>query len=283
MSSDKKKRSRVQGGWAVPSNVRSDRNKPKAPVGPAWLGKNIDQAAGSQKKFVYEKPEEEAKSAPPEQVISKPGVYDISTEPSGVSRLRFFPQFIDPDEANDLYDDLYHNIPWRQRNDVDKKTGESFLQPRLTAWYGDFPYSYSGLTHEPNTEWLGSLKLLKDRLEEITGVKFNSMLANMYRDGHDSVAWHSDDESSLGPEPTIASLSFGDTRNFEFRKKPPQSPDGAYDYTYSERLKIPLTHGSLLIMEGCSQADWQHRVPREYHDRDPRINLTFRVINPECG
>ena len=65
------------------------------------------------------------------------------------------------------------------------------------------------------------MKLLKDRLEEVTGLKFNSMLANMYRDGHDSVAWHSDDEATLGEEPTIASISFGDTRNFEMRKKPP--------------------------------------------------------------
>jgi alpha-ketoglutarate-dependent dioxygenase alkB family protein 3 len=65
------------------------------------------------------------------------------------------------------------------------------------------------------------LKLLKDRLEEVTGLKFNSMLANMYRDGHDSVAWHADDETTLGEEPTIASISFGDTRNFEMRKKPP--------------------------------------------------------------
>lgn len=71
-------------------------------------------------------------------------------------------------------------------------------------------------------QWHPTLKVLKDRLEETTGLKFNSMLANMYRDGHDSVAWHSDDETSLGPEPTIASLSFGDTRNFEMRKKPPQ-------------------------------------------------------------
>ncbi|XP_062570791.1 alpha-ketoglutarate-dependent dioxygenase alkB homolog 3-like [Saccostrea cucullata] len=185
---------------------------------------------------------------------NKAGVYDISTEPSGVARLRFFPIFIDPEEANVIYDALYHELPWRQRSDV-KKTGESFLQPRLTAWYGDIPYSYSGLTHQACPEWHPTLLMLKERLEEVTGIHFNSMLANLYRDGHDSVAWHSDDEHSLGLEPTIASLSFGDTRNFELRKKPPPEENG--DYTYMEHIKVPLMHGSLLIMEGASQTDWQ--------------------------
>ncbi len=70
-------------------------------------------------------------------------------------------------------------------------------------------------------QWHPILVMLKDRVQEVTGLYFNSMLANLYRDGHDSVAWHSDDEPSLGTNPTIASLSFGDTRNFEMRKKPP--------------------------------------------------------------
>nr|XP_022289970.1 alpha-ketoglutarate-dependent dioxygenase alkB homolog 3-like [Crassostrea virginica] len=275
-NSAKKRRARVQGGWAAPSNVRSDRDKPKAPIGPAWLGKNVDQPV--ERKFVYEKPEEDNRVIPPEKTISKPGVYDISTEPSGVSRLRYFPVFIDPEEASAIYDTLYHELPWRQRTDV-KKTGESFLQPRLTAWYGDVPYSYSGLTHDSCPQWHPTLLMLKDRLEEVTGIHFNSMLANLYRDGHDSVAWHSDDELCLGPEPTIASLSFGDTRNFELRKKPPPEEHG--DFTYMEHIKVPLIHGSLLLMEGASQADWQHRIPREYHDKEPRINLTFRITYPE--
>lgn len=275
-NSANKRRARVQGGWAAPTNVRSDRDKPKVPAGPAWLGKNVDQPV--ERKFVYEKPEEDNRVIPPEKTLTKPGVYDISTEPSGVSRLRFFPVFIDPEEANAIYDTLYHELPWRQRTDV-KKTGESFLQPRLTVWYGELPYSYSGLTHDACPQWHPTLLMLKDRLEEITGIHFNSMLANLYRDGHDSVAWHSDDEFVLGPEPTIASLTFGDTRNFELRKKPPPEENG--DYTYTEHIKIPLAHGSLLLMEGASQTDWQHRIPREYHDKGPRINLTFRIIYPQ--
>ncbi|OWF45010.1 alpha-ketoglutarate-dependent dioxygenase alkB homolog 3-like [Mizuhopecten yessoensis] len=273
MNPERKKRSRVQGGWAAPTNVRSDRNKPKAGVSPAWTGKTVDQP--TEKKFVFEEPDEELKERPAELVITKTGVYDISTEPSGVSRLRYFPEFIGSQEANELYDRLFHDLPWRQRSDM--KDGVSYLQPRLTTWYGDLSYSYSGVTHEATLEWDPTLHMLRERLESVLGLQFNSVLTNLYRDGHEHVPWHCDDERSLGPQPTIASLSFGDTRNFELRKK----PETGDDYSHSEHVRIPLTHGSLLIMEGSVQDDWQHRIPREYHDRDPRINLTYRVILPE--
>lgn len=273
MNPERKRRNRVQGGWAAPTNVKSDRNKPKASVSPAWTGKTVDQP--TERKFVFEEPEEELKKKPTETVITKPGVYDISTEPSGVSRLRYFPEFIGPQEADELYKRLFHDLPWRQQSDV--KNGVSYLQPRLTTWYGDLAYSYSGVTHPASVEWDPTLLMLRGRLDSVLGLQFNSVLTNLYRDGHEHVAWHSDDERSLGPQPTIASLSFGDSRNFELRKK----PESGQDYEHSEHVMIPLTHGSLLIMEGCVQEDWQHRIPREYHDRDPRINLTFRVIFPE--
>lgn len=120
-------------------------------------------------------------------------------------------------------------------------------------------------------------------------------MGNLYRNGHDFVGWHSDDEPSLGPHPTIASISLGDTRIFEMRKKPPKGDVRKSIYTYilytirmsfcdfqkhHDFVKIPLACGSLLIMEDCTQYDWQHRIPREYHDREARINLTFRVIMP---
>ncbi|XP_070190286.1 alpha-ketoglutarate-dependent dioxygenase alkB homolog 3-like isoform X2 [Littorina saxatilis] len=151
--------------------------------------------------------------------------------------------------------------------------------PRLTAWFGEQPYTYSGVTHDAQLEWPSEIQELRNRLDEIIGIRFNSLLCNCYRDGHDSIDWHSDDEASLGTNPTIASLSFGDTRVFEMRKKPP--PGHPVDYTFSQRVRVPLVSGSLLIMEGATQADWQHKVPKEYHDRGPRINLTFRVICPE--
>lgn len=123
------------------------------------------------------------------------------------------------------------------------------------------------------------LLTLKNQVEENTGHTFNSLLCNLYRSEKDSVDWHSDDEPSLGRCPIIASLSFGATRVFEMRRKPPPEDNG--DYTYVDRVKIPLDHGTLLIMEGATQADWQHRVPKEYHSREPRINLTFRTVYPD--
>lgn len=123
------------------------------------------------------------------------------------------------------------------------------------------------------------LSTLKNRIEENTGHTFNSLLCNLYRNEKDSVDWHSDDEPALGKCPIIASLSFGATRTFEMRKKPPPEENG--DCTYVERVKIPLDHGTLLIMEGATQADWQHRVPKEYHSRSPRVNLTFRTVYPD--
>uniref|UniRef100_A0A673UD42 Fe2OG dioxygenase domain-containing protein n=2 Tax=Suricata suricatta TaxID=37032 RepID=A0A673UD42_SURSU len=128
-------------------------------------------------------------------------------------------------------------------------------------------------------QWHPVLLTLKDQIEKNTGHTFNSLLCNLYRNEKDSVDWHSDDEPSLGRCPVIASLSFGATRTFEMRRKPPPEENG--DYTYVERVKIPLDHGTLLIMEGATQADWQHRVPKEYHSREPRINLTFRTVYPD--
>ncbi|WAR07022.1 ALKB3-like protein [Mya arenaria] len=274
----KQRKSRVQGGWSVPNKVRSDKDKIKPPAVPCWVGKNIDQHKVEEKKFIYEEVSEGFHQKPAVKVISKPGVYDISTEPGGNSRLRLFPLFIEPKVADEIYETLFHELPWRQQSDI-RRDGEKYLQPRLTTWYGDQPYSYSGVTHPARTDWHPTLLRIKELIADCTGLSFNSMLANLYRDGHDSLAWHSDDEKSLGPQPTIASVSFGDTRTFQLRKKPP--PEKAGDYELMQHVDVPLTHGSLLVMEGATQDDWQHRIPREYHDRSGRINLTFRVIFPE--
>ncbi|MBZ3876228.1 Alpha-ketoglutarate-dependent dioxygenase alkB-like protein 3 [Sciurus carolinensis] len=110
--------------------------------------------------------------------------------------------------------------------------------------------------------WHPVLSTLKNRIEGNTGHTFNSLLCNLYRNEKDSVDWHSDDEPSLGRCPVIASLSFGATRTFEMRKKPPPEENG--DYTFVERVKIPLDHGTLLIMEGATQADWQVRTGTYY-------------------
>ncbi|XP_005090620.1 alpha-ketoglutarate-dependent dioxygenase alkB homolog 3 [Aplysia californica] len=333
MNFDKKRRARVQGGWAAPNNnahkssvqrhsngsrpasstasksahhteanqssfsvneneqdstnpiqshakihsARTEKEKPTSSM-PIWMGKNIDQPVTRQK-FVYEEPDEEIKVKPADKVITKPGVYDISTEPSGVSRLRYFPDFIAPSRCDAIFAELFNEVPWGQRHDI--HNGKQAIQPRLTAWYGDQPYTYGGVTVEPNIdEWPLALKQLKEQLAEITGIEFNALATNLYRDGHDSIGWHSDDEPIMGKSPVIASLSFGDERVFELRKKPPPNDVGERDYTYSQVIRVPIRSGALLIMEGWTQADWQHRVPKEYHDRGARINVTFRIVKP---
>ncbi|NXL82511.1 ALKB3 dioxygenase, partial [Leptocoma aspasia] len=192
-------------------------------------------------------------------------------------RIHLIPGFIDSEQADWMFEQLLQDIPWGQRTHI--RQDVSFEEPRLTSWYGELPYTYSRITMQPNPNWHPLLSMLKEHIEEFTGYTFNSLLCNLYRNEKDSVDWHSDDEPSLGKNPVIASLSFGATRTFEMRKKPSPEEDG--DYTYVERLKIPLDHGSLLVMEGATQEDWQHRVPKEYHSRDERINLTFRIIYPE--
>lgn len=272
---DKRRRARVQGAWA---------EKAKAT---AHIGSRVTVATGKpqgwghdhvipDKQFVYKEPTEVVRKIPEPRIIDKPGTYEISTSASGVSRLRLFPSFIEPKEAEWMFEQLYRENPWRQKSNVGPDG--PYQEPRLTCWYGEVPYTYSKSTMQANPHWHPLLTMLKDRIEEVTAYSFNSLLCNLYRHDKDSIDWHSDDEPDLGKNPTIASLSFGETRVFQMRKKPPPEEQG--DYTYVERIHVPLDGGTLLIMEGATQSDWQHRVPKEYHDRRPRINLTFRTMFP---
>jgi alkylated DNA repair dioxygenase AlkB len=141
--------------------------------------------------------------------------------------------------------------------------------PRLTAWYGDpgSVYTYSNIEMQPEP-WSNLLKSMKDTISEFCKVEFNSVLLNLYRDGDDSMGWHSDDEKELGLKPVIASLSFGGERVFRFRHKSKK------DLKYS----VNLCHGSLLIMKGETQEFWQHSLPKTKKKVPSRINLTFRRI-----
>lgn len=140
--------------------------------------------------------------------------------------------------------------------------------PRLTAWYGDNdkPYSFSGITLQPNP-WTKELLEIKTKIEPISKVIFNSVLLNLYRDGSDSISWHTDAEKELGKNPVIASVNFGAERVFQMRH-----------IKSKQRIDIPLSHGSLLIMQGELQHYWQHQVPKSKSVLSPRINLTFRII-----
>jgi alkylated DNA repair dioxygenase AlkB len=141
--------------------------------------------------------------------------------------------------------------------------GREVATPRLTCWFGGSAYHYSGTENLAHT-WLPELDALRARLETATTAKFNSCLANLYRDGADSVSWHSDDEPELGFQPTIASLSLGSTRDFKLRHQ-----------TSRAVSTVSLAHGDLLVMRGNSQEAWRHSIPKRAH-AGPRINLTFR-------
>ena len=179
--------------------------------------------------------------------------------------IEFWPDFLPSPARDRLLADLDETTAWRQ--ETIQMYGKSIPVPRLTAWYGDpgTSYTYSKITMDPEP-WTPPLSEIKTAVEVETGATFNSVLLNLYRDGGDSVAWHSDDEAELGP--VIASVSFGDTRTFQLRHA--SRPD--------LRLDVPLTHGSLLVMRGPTQLHWQHQVPKTSRRVGPRINLTFRHV-----
>lgn len=181
--------------------------------------------------------------------------------------LDFYPEFYASAAANQLFDHLQNATPWRQ--DQILIAGLPRLQPRLSAWYGDAEaeYTYSGLHLKP-LEWSEELRRIKQAIEQHTGHQFNSVLLNYYRDQQDSMGWHSDDESELGPQPVIASLSLGGAREFALKHK----------FRKKLRYKIALSNGSLLIMSGDTQSHWQHAIAKEKYPCQARINLTFRQI-----
>ena len=174
------------------------------------------------------------------------------------------------DFPQSCYDALLQELDWRQ--DTIMMYGRPVPIPRLNAWYGDATaeYGYSGLRLNP-LPWTETLQSIRQRIQDFTGDRFNSVLANFYRDGNDGVSWHSDDERELGENPVIASLSLGATRTFSLRHR--------FDRGLKNR-HLPLLSGSLLIMRGTTQHYWQHQVPKQKKVKGGRINLTFRQIRP---
>lgn len=161
---------------------------------------------------------------------------------------------------------LFDELQWRQ--DQLLMYGKLQHIPRLQAWYGDLgcDYHYSKLTLAA-LPWTPLLAKLKTDVSQFCQHEFNGVLANCYRDQHDSVGWHSDDESELGDQPTIASLSFGAERVFYLKHK-----------VTGETFKIPLQSGSLLVMSKQTQKFWWHAVNKMKRQCSMRINLTFRKI-----
>lgn len=175
------------------------------------------------------------------------------------------PGFFSKQEADNYLLALESEIPWKQEPII--LFGKKIMQPRLTAWMGERPYTYSGITMQPHA-FDPTMLAIKKKLEAFARTEFNTALLNLYRNGSDSMGWHRDNEKELGPEPMIASFSFGAVREFQFRH-----------YQTKEHLqKIPLEHGSLLLMRGQTNHFWEHRIPKTSKPLSSRINITFRQI-----
>ena len=164
-----------------------------------------------------------------------------------------------------VYAELVDAIEWEQ-NDI-TIAGRTIKIPRLTCWMGDAAYTYSGVRNEPRP-MPEPLVELHARLQTESKAAYNSCLANLYRDGRDSISYHSDDEPELGPRPTIASVSLGDRRRFTIRHQ-----------ASGQSWSLDLGAGDLLIMSDESQSDYRHAVPKTRRPVGPRMNLTFRWFN----
>ena len=170
------------------------------------------------------------------------------------------------DDADRYMCNLLNNIEWR--NDSALIYGKRIITKRKVAWYGDkpFKYTYSNTT-KIALPWIEELLKLKVMVETITGETFNSCLLNLYHDGSEGMAWHSDGEVYLKKNAAIGSLSFGAERKFLFKHKKTK-----------KLVSVVLKHGSLLVMKGQTQKYWLHRLPPTTVECKPRINLTFRTI-----
>jgi alkylated DNA repair dioxygenase AlkB len=174
--------------------------------------------------------------------------------------LEYTPSMIDPAESDRLLKHFIATTPWKQT--TQKLWDKEYLTPRLTCWYGETEKIAGTLP------WTPELQAIREQAEPLAGIKFNSVLLNYYRDGNDSVAWHSDKESIMGSQPVIASVSFGQVRSFDIRNKA----------DHNEKYSVRLEHGSFLLMKSGLQEQWEHRIAKSTKTMKPRINLTFRLV-----
>jgi alkylated DNA repair dioxygenase AlkB len=186
--------------------------------------------------------------------------------------VRYLPDAVPPALADEWFARLRHEVDWRQEEIL--LFGARHAVPRLVAWHGDpgATYRYSGVDHHP-LAWTRTLAAIRERVESLSGHRFNSVLLNLYRDGRDGMGWHADDEPELGTDPVIASVSLGATRRFRMRHRRRRD----------QVLGIDLAHGSLLLMQGPTQHHWVHAVPKTSRPVGERINLTFRHVRPAAS
>lgn len=177
------------------------------------------------------------------------------------------PAWLPQSDADALLHDLQRSVPWEVHRI--RMFGRWVDSPRLSCWIGDpdAHYRYSGTGFVPHP-WPAALRPLRERLQQACDARFNSVLANRYRDGRDGMGWHSDDEPELGAQPVIASLSLGATRRFLLRRRDERA----------QVFEFALGHGDLLVMAGETQRHYQHALPKTARPLGERINLTFRWI-----
>jgi len=180
--------------------------------------------------------------------------------------VNYYGKVMSAEKADHYLDTLLNTIQWK--NDEAIIFGRHIITKRKVAWYGDdgYSYTYSNTTKQA-LAWTKELLELKAVVEDITDEKFNSCLLNLYHDGNEGMAWHSDDEKSLGKDTSIASLSFGAERKFALKHRVRKEPAG-----------LILEHGSLLVMKGSTQTHWLHSLPKSTKIKTARVNLTFRTM-----
>jgi alkylated DNA repair dioxygenase AlkB len=177
------------------------------------------------------------------------------------AELTLHEHFFEKRLADQYYSTLLADTPWKQ--ELITIHGKTLLSPRLTAWYG------KRRSNNPSTPLTPTLLAIQEKVEDASGITFTSVLLNYYRDGQDSVAWHRDHDKDFVVNPTVGSVSFGETRLFRMRHLSDKS---------IPTLSIPLHHGSFLLMGGAMQHAWEHQVPKTTKPIAPRINLTFRIV-----
>nr|WP_297783691.1 alpha-ketoglutarate-dependent dioxygenase AlkB [uncultured Allomuricauda sp.] len=182
--------------------------------------------------------------------------------------VNYFGSIVNQNKADYYFEQLLNGIPWEQ--DVVHMFGKRIVTKRKVAWYGDKPFEY---TYSKSTKkalpWTPVLLKLKQLTEHLTKETYNSCLLNLYHSGEEGMGWHSDNEKELKQNGAIASLSFGAERKFVFKHRDTK-----------EKVGLQLDHGSLLVMKGATQEHWLHRLPPTKKIGKPRINLTFRTIEP---
>jgi alkylated DNA repair dioxygenase AlkB len=179
------------------------------------------------------------------------------------AELLLIDNFFTKEESDNYYNQLLNTSPWSEYEMP--MYDKTVIAPRMIAWYGES----NRMERETKSNWPKELRAIKKRVEKETQIKFNGVLLNLYRNGNDGVAWHSDKTASANKNMNIASVTFGETRMFRLRHKFLKIP----------QVEIPLHHGTFLLMSGTTNTYWEHQVPKTTKQILPRINLTFRQVN----